>query len=93
MCLMTDRRTNPRPPYHTPVAVKGYSGLSIPDETAEAVDQFMEDHAWMGFRSRTELILTAVREYLQRHGTDQQARPPQEASEGARETSRVKGKH
>lgn len=75
------------------MAVKGYSGLSIPDETAEALDQFMARNQWMGFRSRTELILAAIREYLGRHGMEPQANTPQEETQERAEKGRGKGKH
>lgn len=46
---------------------RDYVGIKLPPELADRVDAFLLDNPW-GYRTRGELVATAVREFLQRYG-------------------------
>ncbi|HWG92554.1 MAG TPA: hypothetical protein VNZ52_17035 [Candidatus Thermoplasmatota archaeon] len=46
----------------------GYTSISLPDALLDQVEEYLRDNRW-GYRSKAEVISTAIREFLQREET------------------------
>jgi len=64
--------------------VKGWTSVSLKDDLVALIDRFLADNQW-AYSNRAEVLATAAREFLQRHGMEPQTAAPQDSSKGASE--------
>lgn len=75
-----------------PVASKGFLGVSIPEELAKRVDSFVRHNDW-AYRSRSEVVVAALREFLLRHGKEPQPVGSDDSESEVGENQGVKRNH
>lgn len=46
-----------------------YGTVRVPDDLDEHLNRFKEDNEW-GFRSKTEIVATALRDFFQKYGDE-----------------------